>query len=628
MQIISVGSNNSSKRSSLNSNIKKSLCSKTDVLDLSFKSNKTDGDNSNKKGVFDKIWSVFKSDNTKLETEKPHKLSDDEFSQRMDKIYQKISKDKVLSKDEDIFYVFENLNKCNIFNFEAYLNKGAKYDNYLNVIPKIKNLEDAKKLDLILNDEKIAKNTNLRNIFNVSLTKKNYGQDDSSVHFINEFFKDEAIYKNDTILNSLDEITNIIHYKNNEDIVFDLIFNKEFIDNYLKNEKGKIYIDEPYLKNQYRIVIENKNTPTKFLNTEKISDKYEIISTETVYERPEKLETVSVKENTDGSKYISVIKNDFVEAYGRNELMQTEQKNTKYDSEGNRVQTEIIKTTKNNPDLYRVILAKPNHKPVIEEKNDNLSCNKEFHSFDNVKTEYLVDINNGFKFKITDNNGDELFSINRKFEKIDENSYKTCVNGKEYLATYSDNGITISYTNKDGEKQSKTLRYNTQIDKQLKNIYKQIPADYLLKLKEMYTGIEYIDNARSFAEFDNNDNIITVSGRYKNSPYALVHEIGHAVDKNRCGISEELALRTIFNEELKNYKKNSTNIEGEAIDYFTTLEHVNNNNCLTEVVAETNSIISGVINTGDKDIKLREIVLEKHFPRTIAYIANRLTKNN
>ena len=604
-------------------------CLGADTLSLSF----TSEHKKSKFNLFGKIFS--RNDNKTEEIDNnliPRELTDEEFDNDLIKLNKKIEKNEELANNTKIKDLAETTNKYNIFAFKKYINNKLYKlpeisEQFEKIIPKIDNLDDAQTTDIILDNKKLRENRELLTIHKLNLiNKKNTRPNLECTHFIDNFFKDKEVYNNDCLLNNINVIANFIHNKNNSDLAYNVLFDKDFANNYL-NEPYTMELSEPYIKNHYNVKLNKSENESLIINLKTNNDNgYDVISTEAVYKTDG--EVLSIKKDSEGKKFVSVIKNKAKTDILSTEEAQAEQKNTSYDADGNRQYTEIIRPLKNNTELYRVIIAKPNQKPIMAYRNDlstgNLTIDKDFESSDNDHFILHNDINKNFKCEIIDSNGEVLCSVNRTFEKIDENNYRTTLNDRVFDVNYSDEGITIR-SKVDDEVKEQKLSYKNDLDKTLEPLYKQMPADYLLKLKKSRTKVKFDPHAiKANGEYLQDYNTIVLSGKYGNNPYVLAHEMGHVFDVNLDIISTNYKLFNIFNKELAAYKANSTHSEGEVIDYFTTLEHINANNCVTEVVAETAAIMSGVNNTNDENIKLREVVLEKNFPKTIAYIANKL----
>ena len=131
---------------------------------------------------------------------------------------------------------------------------------------------------------------------------------------------------------------------------------------------------------------------------------------------------------------------------------------------------------------------------------------------------------------------------------------------------------------------------------------------------------------------------------FLDDPYIFLHELGHATD--RCGkpvefyqygnkvepeyidsIRDDKKFKKIYEQERKNFLKEFPINERNYIDYF--IEKGNNANPNTnvghaETIAETNAILNTYPTVESQG--LRTQYLQQHFPRTIAYLSERLTQ--
>lgn len=160
-------------------------------------------------------------------------------------------------------------------------------------------------------------------------------------------------------------------------------------------------------------------------------------------------------------------------------------------------------------------------------------------------------------------------------------------------------------------------------------MYKKLPGDYFIKLKEMGVKVKKFPHCK---EIDQNggaycsweDKLIAFA---ELDSFVFAHELGHTLDMLYLnGLCKDKNLLNIFRQELARYKLNSSATEGHFIDYFTTLNHYLDEGCIVEVIAETNALLSGLSNAASTStmLGLRSITLQQHFPETIAYIAQKL----
>lgn len=572
-------------------------------------------------------------------------LSEEEFKKFLKQIDKRIKIDSRLSDNNDVKYIRNKLNRFNAVVFEKYLDKNlynnsnSEGDKIKSIIADIDNPDDARKFNKIISNKNLVKSSYLMSIFKISQYDKKSEKNGPYKHLLNTLLENENLYKNECIIKNLDTIVQLAQSPKDKKLVYNVFLNDDFSKKYLKGDY-KFTVSEDYIKNQHNLKIAKDGGIFQIITFSlKNDDKYDVLSDEFICFRKGINDDLSVKKDKDGNTYISVVRYDTYYGGFFPTSVPITQKNTKYDKNGNRVYTEIKRSNSKNPDLYTYIIAKPGEKPVFAydtKSSDifNLSFSKDFKSSEGVltKSSYESDVfsnKTNFSYKITDSANKELLKIERTFEKIDDNHYISTLNGKKYEIVYSNDEVIVKSSDKDNNERIDKINIKERFDSNLEDLYKQLPGDILLQFKNTGTKVEFDNFHKDNAgNYDHNINRIVLSGGYDKVSYVLMHEAGHAFDFKIKKISSDEKLRKIFDKELLNYKDNSTILEGESINYFTTLEHQNDNNCLTEVVAETNAIISGFYNNAEDDVKLREIVLEQHFPKTIAYIANKLIENN
>ena len=588
-----------------------------------------------------KFSSLFSRNKTqKVPHENADYLTQEEFNNTLKILDKRIKKNKILLNSNDVKLIREKLNRFNAVLFEKYLDKELYVNNssknyYIKgIISNIDNPDDAIKFNKIISNENLLKSDYLMNIFRISQSDKNSEKNSPYKHLLNTILENENLYKNECIIKNLDTIAQLTQSPNGRKLVYNVFLNDDFSKKYLKGAY-RFTVSEDYIKNQHNLKIE-KNDGSQIITFALKNDEYEVLSDESIY-FSKGINDLSIKKDKDGNTFISVVKyNTYYDGFFPNDVPVT-QKNTKYDKDGNRIYTEIKRSKFNKPELYTYVVTKPGKKPVFAynalSDKDDLLITKKFKSHESILTasSYKSDADNStnFSYKVTDSSGNELLNIERKFEKIDDNHYVSTLNDKKYEIEYAPAEVIVKSSDKDNNKSADKIRLIGRFDPNLENLYKQLPGDLLLQFKNTNTKIEFNNFDKGKSEhYDDKSNRIFITGGYSNVPFVLMHEAGHAYDCKIENLSSDEKLKKIFDEELLNYKENSTFLEGESIDYFTTLIHQNNDNCLTEVVAETNAIISGFYNNAEDDIKLREIVLEQNFPRTIAYIANKIIDNN
>ena len=125
-------------------------------------------------------------------------------------------------------------------------------------------------------------------------------------------------------------------------------------------------------------------------------------------------------------------------------------------------------------------------------------------------------------------------------------------------------------------------------------------------------------------------------------PFVFLHELGHATDvggkpfgikieNGKFDLVVEDSLRSdegfkeIYNKERQNFLKEFPTNEREHIDYFIADEAIPGRpECgKIETIAETNALLNTYQTVGLLGIRTQ--YLQQHFPRTIAYLSEKLT---
>jgi len=237
----------------------------------------------------------------------------------------------------------------------------------------------------------------------------------------------------------------------------------------------------------------------------------------------------------------------------------------------------------------------------------------------------------GSTYKIIDKDGNVLLNQTRRHYQLDENHYHSVVNNQLYDTVIDDDKIVVSKVMKGIKSPLKTIEFelNDSQDKEtvppsMKKLYQQLPGDFFFKIA--YQGLSLSDNylEKNNAAYDKGK--ISMSKELLDNAFIFAHELGHAQDdiSNQL-LNEDKDLLDLYEKELSNYKKVASSKESSIIDYF-----INNSKGdkrgIQEVIAEANAITSGLINYNDSDIMMRGVILQKNFPKSIAYVANKLNE--
>lgn len=256
---------------------------------------------------------------------------------------------------------------------------------------------------------------------------------------------------------------------------------------------------------------------------------------------------------------------------------------------------------------------------------------KEFQSTNGVVTKYVQVIGpkaTSLNYIIIDKDGNTLLSQKRTYKKIDENHYESTLNDKKYSLNFSDNKLEVSKFDNQGNKLDEIEFDDNVLDFKLVDLYKKLPGDYFFDIKDMNiskVGMLYLPGFRNQGMFNPNENSILMSPELINNPFVFSHELGHAKDFIMLNkLHNDNTLKDIFNKEIDQYKLISSNEESKSIDYFIKKIADQPWHNISELIAETSALTSGLYNNGYSDIYMRGVVLQQHFPESIAYIANKL----
>ncbi len=389
----------------------------------------------------------------------------------------------------------------------------------------------------------------------------------------------------------------------------------------------------PYLNNQLQITYGTSNdSKTLFIN--KDNDNYTISARETTHKQGDN--TRVRKEFADGTVLVEEIKDTNISIYGMTIPVPIALKKTLYDNQGVQTRSEVITPSKDKPGAYTINVYERGlnqamkKKPVgtvqmYGSKNQGSKTVRTVTSEDGSVTTHTIiqgPKGSGMTYQIKDKDGNILANIERRHRKIDDNHYTSSFNGQKYDMQFSNDKITVSKIDNDGNVIESIELDSNQLDFNLIDLYKQLPGDYLFKIKEMKTKIVFDDSIKvadkNNACFYIPNNTIYMSSEVKNNPFVFAHELGHAIDFNSGNIHDNPDLAKVYQEELEAYKTATSDAEGKSIDYFTLQE---DGIAIPETIAESHALMSGMINEDFDAIMLRSVILQQHFPKTIAKIA-------
>ncbi|MBQ6516535.1 hypothetical protein IJI31_05085 [bacterium] len=319
------------------------------------------------------------------------------------------------------------------------------------------------------------------------------------------------------------------------------------------------------------------------------------------------------------------------------------------DKKGNILSRTLTKPSKRNPDvlvvLREVLDKKGNLKEVQKlgtvenfgEEDERRRIIKTFVSPSGVESKQLIlEVPKGMRtsYQIEDK------TFSRLFIKKDKNTTETYAWGNKYETTFNNDKVDITVTKKDGTVEKTTLddhlsdfriaslKEGEPANYKLLPLVKELPGDFLYIIAKSDTKLAYITNdyLKNNAAFTEDINTIMISDGLKDDKFTFAHEFGHMLDDIALKkLHKDPELKKVFSKELDAYKTQASGLNEEQIAYFTTKEHVNEGGCLTEVIAETNAILSGLPHDGS-NMLIRAKILQENFPETMKYIGEKIEK--
>lgn len=271
-------------------------------------------------------------------------------------------------------------------------------------------------------------------------------------------------------------------------------------------------------------------------------------------------------------------------------------------------------------------------------KFDGMECvHKDMTSLDGTRTQYKLEQDNKgnklLEYKITDKDGKVLMNLNKTMERVADNKVISSNGDKVYEMTFEPKQITIQERGKETTTIpikkgffSKGLKLTGE-KKEMAELLQKLPAEQLKALASTVKVLNGTNNTKECNMQPLSKTVNTV-----NEVFSVLHEIGHAIDYRKSGlflpdfttISRDDELRRIYTEEKDNFEKAYPNAQREHLDYFIDQkEHYSGKwGGLQELVAETNALRDSY--TTEDGLAIRVQYLQQHYPRTIAYINDRL----
>ena len=230
------------------------------------------------------------------------------------------------------------------------------------------------------------------------------------------------------------------------------------------------------------------------------------------------------------------------------------------------------------------------------------------------------DFANSYSYEIKNEDGFSLFKMDRSWQKNDDGTTTTIINGKKYIAEFDDENYKVKVTSTDGKQEIIDIREKCRYEEEVEEFYafvKDLPADLILPLKHI-TVIEVTDD---FCGINLDTYYLDIALNQTN----LAHELGHSEDWLNQNIdyvgkiNGNRNLIKIYNEEMEKFNKENPSAFQDVIAYFSRTGGSRSSG-LSEVVADVKTLMTSYGHT-DEDIQLRINYLTKYFPETVAKAA-------
>lgn len=274
--------------------------------------------------------------------------------------------------------------------------------------------------------------------------------------------------------------------------------------------------------------------------------------------------------------------------------------------------SEIKNGTLPGGEILSQVSENPDGSKTLKENFSRNGCgiNREF---------YKNDSRYSYSYVITDENGKTIMNLNRSFEQNPNGSTTTKINGKEYISNFDDETKSISIKDDEGTITTVNLKEVIQDDDsdEFWNFLKTLPADNLIAVNNHIQMIFPVDKNSSQISQG-----VLMSGK---DSFIIKHELAHACDfqddwNRRAGeISNDKKLNKIYNEEIKAFNRDYTEVTQDIIGYFLP-GGGSSVTGLAETVAEVGALL-GTYGSDTDSIIARGQYLVRYFPKTTARIA-------
>lgn len=238
----------------------------------------------------------------------------------------------------------------------------------------------------------------------------------------------------------------------------------------------------------------------------------------------------------------------------------------------------------------------------------------------------------GTTYKVLDKDGNVQLDIKRSHRKISENHYRSSHNGERFDIKYEDDGITVSFVEGTGanERLVKPVKISyKELDPQLMDLYKQLPGDYLYKLKIMGVKVKYSPEPKYFkfvyedrSYYSPKEKTIFITDASKNNPEVFAHEYAHAID-DYLKLNTDSEYLRLSKQDWETFSKNSGIKEKHEIAYYTQNLDPTDYNPDVELIAGVNQVIGGFSDSECRQ-QIGDAILFQNYSKTIAYVGKKL----
>lgn len=235
-----------------------------------------------------------------------------------------------------------------------------------------------------------------------------------------------------------------------------------------------------------------------------------------------------------------------------------------------------------------------------------------------VDSEYDVE-KMKYSYHIKNEDGSDLFKMDRSWKRNEDGTTSTIINGKEYVADFNDENQIVRVTKPDGA--TETIFIGAKCTGKSKEDFwefaKTLPADVLMPIKYL-REIEVTENH---------------SGLYLDCYYldivpnasTMAHEMGHGIDWYGRNIDDvgringNRELLKIYNKEIEKFNKENPMASQDIIEYFSQTGGSRSTG-LSEVVADVLTLMTSYGHS-DETLAARINYLTRYFPETVAKTA-------